>query len=168
MLFVILFAPIEKENHNFLYNIIYINIYIFVIIAGTCKEDIIFLKYITNELWEEKICCLLMIQGFASKVSKNEIETQVSRLTQQMDMMATSKKLQVKPPSSGQETNRLHRIKLIIVMSSNMNMRHFLVTMMSSPQFPSCLLSHCTSQISQSSGVNLWSFTFQDASISAW
>ena len=27
---------------------------------------------------------------------------------------------------------------------------------------------HCTSQISQRSGVNLWSFTLQDISISAW
>lgn len=29
-------------------------------------------------------------------------------------------------------------------------------------------VTYCTSQISQSSGVNLWSFTLQDASISAW
>lgn len=33
----------------------------------------------------------------------------------------------MKPPSLDQETNRLHKIQLIFVMSSNMNMRHFLV-----------------------------------------
>lgn len=32
----------------------------------------------------------------------------------------------------------------------------------------SCPWSHCTSQISHSRGVNLWSFTRQDVSISAW
>lgn len=137
------------------------------------QEDITFYKYITNELWEEMISSVCLIEnntGVCLKsLKKRDQDSSIKTdITNGHDGLVTSRKLQMKPPSSGEETNRLHRIKFIIVMSSNMNMRHFLVMMMSSPQFPSRLVSHCTSQISQSSGVNLWSFTFQDASISAW
>lgn len=80
-------------------------IYVCVTIACTCKEDVTFYTYITNKLWEETIssACLIVNTGVCLKSLRKRDQD----IANGHDGLVTSKKLQVKLPSSGQETNRL-------------------------------------------------------------